>query len=84
MAYFKQVTQLSPETYRMVPGKLVADWMTTKVNENAAFELSKTAYDVLAVDYNAYVDEWNAEWDETDWSLLKVLDYYFGVGLHGL
>lgn len=50
-------------------------------------------YDALREKYDEYVTEWNDAWnaindageDSSDyWSLLNILDWYFGTGMHAI
>lgn len=84
---------MSPETYRSVPGKMVADWMYAKKTEIADFDEAVTYYDVLRAEYDTYVTEWNAAWNAINdadqdsnnyWSLGNILDFYFGKGMHAI
>ena len=84
---------MSPETYRSVPGKYVADWMYAKKTEIADYDEMVPYYDVLRAEYDIYVEEWNAAWNAINdsdqstieyWSLGNILDWYFGTGMHAI
>lgn len=91
MAYFKQVTREAAsgvtETFRMVPGKIIADWITAYSDQVDDYNAAVAAYDILREEYNSYVEEWNSKYVELNdagFGLTTVLSWYFGSGLHAI
>ena len=93
MAYFKEVTREADagngitEAFRMVPGKIIADWITAYSDQVDDYNAAVAAYDILRAEYNAYVQEWNAKYIELNdagFGLTTVLSWYSGSGLHAI
>jgi len=53
---------LTPETFRSVPGKLVADWIASKKVEIDEYNAAIPFYDTLRAEYDVYATEWNDAW----------------------
>jgi len=68
----------------MVPGKIIAEWITAYSNQVNDFNAAIVAYDILREEYNTYVEAWNAKYhlDYNEFGLTTVLSWYFGTGLH--
>lgn len=70
----------------MVPGKIIAEWMTSYSEQVDDYNLAVAAYDILRAEYNTYVQEWNAKYVELEdtFGLQTVVSWYFGSGLHAI
>ena len=90
MPYFKQVTRVADgsltEKFRLISGKFIADWITGKYKEVDEYNAAVPVYDILRVQYNAYVREWNEKYAEieADFGIRDVLTWYFKSGLFSI